>query len=208
MRTKLFFCILCMSFLCVPSFANVYFKMESPKTELLQDEVVTVTLSAWVDDPAVTSTNGLNYWSLSAMVDTDSVVEVVDGSITLLAPVPTSSFLIGWNSINGATTGGTGSIDYLNVMPASMELDSDTGNGGYTAIAQFDIKAIGSVSDTVNYMLGDTVGFNGILKDWTTLDGCFDANGSDTMFTIVPEPSSFLVLSGLGVVGYFRRKKA
>ncbi|MHC4553436.1 MAG: hypothetical protein ACYSUT_11845, partial [Planctomycetota bacterium] len=147
---------------------------------------MTVTLSAKSEDSSVTSTNGLNYWALSALVDTTGVVEVVDGSIVLIAPIPTGSFVMGWNSINQPGAGGTGSIDYLNVYPAGAELDSDTGYNGYHVIASFDIKAIGSVNDTVTYTLGDTTGFLGILKDGTILDGDFDVDNSDNVFTIVP----------------------
>lgn len=205
---KINLCVFIGAFVCSVCPANLYFKMEAPKTSLLPNEVVTVTVSAWADDAAVTSTNGLNYWAFSAMVDATGVVEVVSGSITLLAPTPTSSFVITQTSVNQMATGGTGSIEYLNVYPASSPLASDTGFGGYDAIATFNIKAIGSVNDSVTYTLGETNAFLGILADGSTiLDGSFNSADSQRIFTIVPEPSSILILSGLSVLGYVRRTR-
>ena len=191
--------------LCSVSQADLLFKMESSTTELLPGQTVTVTISAWANDALATGDNGLNYWSLSALVDTSSIVEVVDGSIVPLGLVP-ADFAIEYNAINGGGAGGTGSIDYLSVQPASSAKNSMVGVGGYAPVAQFDIKAIGSVGQSVGYTLGDTAGFNGILKDFTVLDGQFDANNSVTTFTIVPEPATMALLGMGGLITLCRKK--
>lgn len=193
--------------LCSVCHADLFVKMETPVTDLLPGQTVTVTLSAWADDAAVTNLNGLNYWALSVLVDTTGVVEVVDGSLALLGPTPTGLFSMSQNSINDPITGGTGSVNYLNAFPSGSALATDTGYGDYTPIASFDIKATGGVNDSVTYTLGDTNGFLGILADGTTmLDGSFNAIDSQRVFTIVPEPAT-LALLGLGGVVSLRRKK-
>lgn len=206
MMKKKLFCMLSAVILCSVSHADVLFKMEAPTTDLvLGGPAVTVTVSAWADDLEATGTNGLNYWALSALVDTDGVAEVVGSSIIPLNL--TTGFETDSASVNQIGTGGTGSIDYLNTYPSGSEQPSGVGVGGYTPIAQFDIQAIGSVGQSVTYTLGDTGGFLGILYDGTTiLDGQFDVGASQNVFTIVPEPATLLML-GLGTMLAYRRKK-
>ncbi len=214
MKKITLFCILSLAVLCSVSHANMSFRMESTANELSPGGTATVTISAYVDDAAASSINGLNYWSLSAIIDTTGVLEVVGGSIQLLGPTPTGSFNMGWTDLNQSGAGGTGSIDYLNVVPFGGSVATDTGYGGYDDIVQFQVQAIGTVSDIATYTLGSTNAFGGILADgFTFFDQDFlgnvefdDSNGQN-VFAIVPEPSSLLILSGLSAMGYFRRKR-
>jgi hypothetical protein len=192
--------------ICSVCHAAVYFKMEAPKTSLLPNEIVTVTISAWADDARATGANGLNGWGLSALIDQTGVTEVVSGSVVFLSPSPWSINDTFAGSINQAATGGTGSIQDLQLLTNSLPQSSSTGIGGYSAIAQFDIRAIGNVNDAVSYTLGGQT-FSGMLADFTEIAGQFDANQSARTFTIVPEPASLMILASLSATGLLRRRR-
>lgn len=187
------------------SSADLLFKMTADKTDLLPGEQVTITLHAFAESPQATGANGLNGWNLDVLVDTGSAVEVVVGSVVFLAPSP--SLFTGYNSINSPN----GEIEYLNLV-TMFNQGSNTSVDGYSAIAAFDIKAIGLEGQSVTYTLGRDLGgateFDGYLADGTRLQGVFDIANSQNVFTIVPEPSSLLILSGLTAIGFFRRKRA
>jgi hypothetical protein len=206
MMKKMVFYILCVEVFCSVSHADLLLKMEAPTTDLvLGGPSITVTISAWADDTAATGLNGLNGWGLSALVDTTGVAEVVADSVVFLEPSPWSAGDTFAASINDPVTGGTGSVEDLQLLTDALPQDSTAGVGGYTPIAQFDIQAIGSINDSVNYTLGG-ITFEGLLKDFTQLPGQFVPGESQTTFTIVPEPATLLML-GLGTMLAYRRKK-
>jgi hypothetical protein len=205
MKKKSLFCVLSLLIVCSVSHADLLLKMEAAQTDLLPGAPVTVTISAWADDALATGLNGLNGWGLSAIVDQTGVVEVVGGSVLFLAPSPWSAGDTFAASINQPVTGGTGSIEDLQLLTDALPQNSTAGVGGYTPIVQFDVQAIGGINDSVNYTLGG-VNFSGLLADFTELSGQFVPGESQTAFTIVPEPAT-LILLGLGSLVAYRRKK-
>jgi len=185
------------------SYANLLVKMTAEKTTLLQNEETTVTLHAWANFASATGQNGLNAWQLDVSVNLGGVVQVT--GVQLLAPTPWSAADSGYTSLNSPLSG---QIKYLHLVTQSLPQNSTVGVGGYTPIASFNIKAIGQAGQSVAYSIPTGDDFLGILADGTTiLNGVFDSANSQTVFTIVPEPSSLLILSGLAVVGMFRRSR-
>lgn len=180
------------------SVAGLEVKLVAPKTDLLPSEQITVTLYAYANHALATGTNGLNAWQFDVLVSQTGVVQVVPGSVVLLAPTPFVTNLSGFTSIN---TPKTGQITYLHVV-TNYGQPSTAGVGGFTAIAQFDIQAIGSAGQSVDFSLGGNA--YGILADDTELNFVFDSQNSQRTFTIVPEPATM----ALFVVGCaFLRKR-
>jgi len=185
------------------SYANLFVKMTAEKTNLLVDEEITVTLHAWADSATATGQNGLNSWQLDVLVNLGSVVEVT--GVQFLAPSPWSNQDTGYTSLNSPLAG---QIKYLHLMTQALPQNSTAGVGGYTPVASFNIKAIGQLGQSVSYTIPKGDDFLGILADGeTVLDGIFDSANSQTVFTIVPEPSSLLIFSGLGIIRVFRRSR-
>lgn len=214
-KTTLCYALAVFLCLCTSAHADLLFKFDAESTDVvLGGESVTVTISAKAE--GASAGNGLFGWGFDAFVDTDGVVEIVDGTVQYLAPSPWSPNPdTKWDSFNQVVTGGMGSIEYMRLQAdLSLFMNSDTGADVYTPIAQFEIQATATaaVNDTVTYTLGGT-NFGGILADGATVYSV-DMNNVEfvsgqNVFTIVsvPEPSSLLILSGLGMIGYLRRKK-
>ncbi len=155
--------LLFLVFVCSVSHADLLFKMDASVTDLAPGGTALVTVSAKAE--GVSGTNGLMVWGFVAIVDTDGVVEIVDGSITFLAPSPYYVDDTKWTSFDRGTTGGTGSIEYLRLAgDESLAFNSTTGANVYTPIAQFEVQAIGTVGQSVNYLLGGD-NFGGLLAD-------------------------------------------
>ncbi len=201
MMKKSLFCVLSLVFVCSVSHADLLFKVEAPTTELLLGEQVTVTLSAKAE--GVSAPDGLFAWGLDVIVDLGGVVEVVDGTIDFM-PVDTWDATDSeWDSLGLPT----GSIQNLHAVGVDSLIGNSTiAAGVYTLVAQFDIKAIGSVGQSVTYTLGGD-SFSGLLANGVDVTGQFVAGESQNVFTIVPEPASLLILSGLSILGVLRRKK-
>lgn len=198
MKTRLFFCFIVIAAVCSNAGAAFQLKMTAEKTELLPGEQVVVTLYGWADAPLAVDQNGLNAWQFDALVDVGGVVEVT--GVQFLAPGPWSTTDTGYTSLN---TPQFGQIKYLHLVTQSLPQNSVTAVGGYSPLASFTIKAIGSEGQSVAYSIGGD--FFGILADEQVLEGNFDSGASQNVFTIVPEPASFLIFSGMGLVGYLRR---
>jgi hypothetical protein len=160
----------------------------------------TITISVYGDTLA--DDFGLHVWQLDMMPTSadGGVVEVV--SATILDPVP--NFSSGYDSINSPS----GAVDWLGVAVLDGSQISDVGYDGFTPIAEVVIKGV--AEGTVNYDLGDYGGgFYGIARgDVNTVDGTFDINSSVTTFSVVPEPSTLMILAGLSLLSRRRRKTA
>lgn len=196
---------------------TIQFKMTAPKTTLTVGEVITVTVSAWVNDPIAQPDNGLDTWQLDLSVDNTGVIEITKTSdvadITLLAPNP-DSYWSGWkeSSVNSPVTG---EVREVAVTQQIIGAASYTGVGGYSDIFTFNI--IGSAVGTATYTIcddstGDGSGIYAFLSDESYYEGddmVFDASGSDNVFTViaVPEPASFAVFILAGVLAASKRRK-
>lgn len=187
---------------------QVKFKMTCPNTELLLSEIATVTVWAWVDSAYGTVGNGLDTWQLDLDVDTTGVVGIT--GVSLIAPDPDPAWS-GYFSINTPMTGEASSVA---VNQVTIGASSETGIGGYSEIFSFEIEAIaeGVVTYTID---GDEAGWFAYLSngDWfensAGADGgvYFDAAVSDNVFTVVPEPCSLMIMSGLSVLALGRRRR-
>lgn len=223
MRMSNVFYVFVVSLSCVCAFAAVAsdatnFKMTADKTNLVlggdpSDSVATVQLWAYVNAGSAVDLNGINAWNLSVLPGTDGVVEVIESSISLIAPTPLAGAPdTGYDSSNF----GNGEILNLRAaVDAFGGMDSAAGVGDYSLIAEFQIQA--AQVGTVSYEIGDYNfgGFQSILRDYNPLngsglyEGSFDLDASNSVFqvTAVPEPTSLLILSGLGMISYLRRKR-
>lgn len=180
-------------------------KMNADKTTLAIGETATIELYAHA--PVAAGLNGLNTWQLSMLVGGDGAVSVLESSIAYTVPFTYDTLITSVNSP-------AGSIKDISISPKNPPEDSNLGVGGFTKIAEFVIEAVGA--GQVTYTIGDAGvggGFFGILRDYNPmdpgdnyLDGSFELIGSDNQFTIVPEPATFALLGGMGLILLRSRK--
>lgn len=211
------FILICLA-IASPCSANLLkFKMVSDNTELLIGETATVSVQAWIDSDYGTAGNGLDTWALDLDVDTSGVIGITEtdgeADIDLIAPDPDFMWS-GWNSssINSPVTGEAREIA---VSQVSVGASSDTGIGGYSELFSFQVEAL--AEGTATYTIKDDGGglFFAFLADgiWFEndifADGgvYFDAAASDNVFTVVPEPCSLIIMSGLSLVALRRRRR-
>ncbi|MFH1616830.1 MAG: hypothetical protein ABIG61_17320 [Planctomycetota bacterium] len=197
--------------------ADLFFRMEADKTIIHMGEEVTVRILAYASETV--PGNGLNVWQLDMDVapEYNGVIAVqTDASgtamIDLIAPVPYDAQASGWDhsSVNSLVSG---NLRQLGVSTLTAPQVSDTAVGGYSVLAEVTIVGVVSgtaVCNLTNHLLG--LGFYGILADGTYYDVTsgnlhFDAANSDNVFTVMPEPGSFLLLTSLGAVILRCRKK-
>ena len=196
--------LLCFSSVCS---ADLKFKITADDYTLTVSQTATIDIWANITD-TVAANNGLNVWQLDMIVDIGGIVQVsADPSLIAPTPVDPSS---GWLSYN---TDKTGNVNGLGVFTPGPT-DSVTGIGGFDLLAQVTIEAIGTVGQQVTYGLTNTGlggSFIGALRD--------DSSGpsyvyptniqflqGNNVFTIVPEPATFILLAA-GATMAMRRKK-
>lgn len=195
----------------------LHFKMTAPKTTLALGEEVTVTVSAWVDDPIAAPDNGLDTWQLDLSVNNTGVIGITKtgsvANITLLAPNPYHPMFSGWSaaSVNSPVSGEVRSVA---VMQQVYGAPSYVGVGGYTNLFSFNIQAL-SVG-TASYTIRDDGGglFYGCLVDATEYDNAvvpgsvvFDSESSNRTFTVhVPEPMSLAIFALAGLMATVRKR--
>jgi hypothetical protein len=186
------------------------FKITSDQTNLTVGQTTTVHVWGWADDPLAIGTNGLVDWGLSLVVNTGGIVEITkdlntNGDITILAPAPLSTYAPNW-AYSSVNSGKSGQVSGVNAL-RNPDTESTTGVGGYTELFNFKVEAIGEgvVTYGMTNMLGD-------LVDYTPYDSgsgtaVFNTAASSNILTVVPEPSSLVILSGLWVAGFLTRRK-
>jgi hypothetical protein len=183
--------------------------MHADTTELVVGQEVLVTVSAWVDDSIAGTDNGLDTWQMDVGVSQSGIVEITNdvnpnGDITLIAPNPAQTdSKWKYSTLNNPNIG---AVEEVTVIQDVYGTPSLTGVGGYSEIFSFNIKAL--AVGTVTYDLYDNgMGFYAILVDDTEFENAgvsFDTDGSDNVFTVVPEPCTMLLL-GLGCAVLRRR---
>jgi len=196
---------------------TLHFKMTASKTTLTVGEGVTVTVSAWVDDPMASPNNGLITWQADLSVDNTGVVEITKtgsvADITLLAPSDRDPTFSGWNSTS-VNSPITGEVREVVAIQNNISNPSYVGVGGYTDIFTFNIKALANGAAT--YTICDDGGglFFGMLGDLTEYDNSvtpgsvvFDAQNSNNTFTVIPEPTTLAIFVCAGLLAALRRKK-
>ena len=195
---------------------DVKFRMICSDTELLIGETTTVYVQAWVDSVYGTTGNGLDTWQMDLGVDTSGVIGITetggDADIFLTAPDPDPMWS-DWASVNTPVTGEASEIAVSQVV---LGASSATGVGGYSEIFSFQIEGLAEGTATYSimddggglfaYLAGDEWFENGAHVD---IDGgvYFDALGSDNVFTVVPEPCSLMIMSGLSLIAFRRRRR-
>lgn len=183
------------------SSADLLFKITADKYNLTPSEEATISIWAYIEE-TVDPCNGLNVWQLDMIVDTDSVVQVNDDPV-LIAPTPIDP-TSGWLSLNADLTGNIYGLGVLTPGPT----DSETGIGDFSLLAQVTIQAIGTPGQQVTYQLTDDGhgGFFGALRDdissipplpsYIYPDNVQFVPGNN-VFTIVPEPTSLMIMAFL-----------
>ncbi len=212
-KVQLFLSILiCLSVVSTCSAAfeeKIKFKMtveEDKDTVLLVGETVTIFVHAWVDSAHGTAGNGLDTWQMDLSVNQEDVIGVVAGSFSADAPDPDPMWS-GWVSVNNPT----GSISGVAVTQLIPGASSETGVGGYSQIFSFQIEGLAEGEATYD-MTGDWFAFladDRWFEDDISADGgvYFDAGASDNVFTVVPEPCSLMIMSGLSLIALRRRRR-
>lgn len=190
------------------SFSAVEFIMLSPSAvdgettlDVGQEAVIQILAKFDVDPPAG---NGVTFWELDMILEDpaeDGVVGIKmnedDPVIDIFLPdqsVITSGLL----SPNDPVTGAGEDLGIF-----SIPHFSNVAIGGYSLLAEVTIVAL--AEGTVDYELGNfSVGGND-NGSGAELSGYFNEDGSDTVFTVVPEPASLLLLAGMGMLARVRR---
>jgi hypothetical protein len=190
------FVVFVLLFFNAVSSADLVFQMTADKYTLTSGEEATISIWAKIEEE-VQPGYGLNAWQLDMVADTSGVVQA-DANL-LIAPTPIDDGS-GWLSSN---VDSTGNVYGLGVFTSGGSKLSDTGIGGFSLLAQVTIEAIGTAGQQVTYELTDytgTTGFWGALRNDTSgpsyvyPDNVQFLSGNN-VFTIVPEPTSLLLMT-------------
>ena len=172
-------------FLSISCSAGLVIQMAADDSSLNLGQTTVVHVSAWVDDPVATGTNGLVVWQMDLAVDNAGVVGA--SNFNIVAPVDIFDSGSSTNALTGEVSG---------YVLKDDDSTSTVGVGGFTEIFTFEVTglAVGTVEYSIgNELLGD-------LADFTPFDissgtAQFDTVNSDNVFTVVPEPATILLFS-------------
>jgi len=216
-QISLFVSLLLLFSLNGESFANAVFKLTASQNTLGVSDTAVIGLWANIEEQS-SGLNGINVWQLDMRVDVDDVISVTD--VQVLQPAPLDPMLPEYGSINSTFDGNVLGIGG-GVMSAPQ--DSSVGVGGFTLLANITVQAIG-VGQTTYSLNGDTAGFYVWLRDYFAMgDPQSDYNASYAspykavfeptpdnahVFTVVPEPGTFILLGCMALAASSRRKTA
>ncbi len=198
MKKKALFCILSVFLLCSLSNANLIVRITADDTDLTIGQPTTLRVYGYAEEAV--ADNGLYDWSVSAVVDVDGIVQV-NGAV-ILEPTPLD---VG-NSGYSMNLGSNGNIDASGLISGAVSVSN--AGVGYSELFNFQIQAIapGAVQYSLTNILGDLNDFS-VMYDASFGNVVFDEVNSVGQISVLPEPTSILILSGLTAMGYFRRKR-
>lgn len=178
--------------------ADLIMKIVADDTTLAVGQTTTLRVYGWAEEAA--ADNGLYDWGVSALVDSTGIVQA--NSAVILEPTP----LDAGNSGYSLNLGATGNIDASGLIQGSAPVSN--AGVGYSELFNFQIEGIGlgSVQYSLANILGDLFDFSA-MYDSGSGNVTFDAANSLGQISVVPEPASLLILSGLSVLSVLRRKK-
>ncbi len=210
---------------------TLVFKMTADDTTLVPGEQTTVHLWAWIYTPTGIEKpdKGLDTWQLDLSVDNTNVIQIVSGSIHTVAPSPRWTGIDEYqaSSLNNPITGEVRGVTVVQDVAGAASTtgvgdDDDIDNpDNYTEICYFTIQAmLTPESSSATYTIMDEGGgWFGLLADDVLDPTIFDnsdpeayggtyfyADGSDHVFTIVPEPASMLLFITASAFALRRRK--
>ena len=207
--------VICLTILfgsaCASVEAGLIFRMTSSQTTVSIGGSTIIQIFAYADDAVATGNNGLNGWQVDMKSLISSTGTLTVTSIDWKAPGPPFDSTLGTMDDPGS-----GDIKFLGVIVDGWlsGVDSTVGVGGFSLLAEVTVQGVSA--GTVDYALGDFgSGFYGFLRDGEDFDfsdalaygtTSFDASGSNTQYTVTPEPGSLLILTGLTGLMLRRRR--
>ncbi len=199
-------CILCS---VSPAALNFQMTCDTPTIAVGQETTIIVSAHYYddVEDKELDAGFGLVEWQFDMWLDAvdDGILEVVSTSV-FEESVYTNAFV----DPVGTDTPTSGSVDAFGAFQlGSVDPVSNLGVGGYTPIAAITVRGIAEGSVSYNFGSRTTPeNFYGRLRGVSSETvAAFDTLNSVVDYTVVPEPTSMLIFSGLGVMAYLRRKR-
>jgi hypothetical protein len=191
MKKQVFVYFLFVSFLYSAAHASLYFKMTCDDPDVAIGEETVIDL--YVNDTEAVAGYGLIIWQLDLAVD-NAFVAVTDCDVVDYYPYDMSGPASTNNPING-------DVSQLGAIAEDLDQVSNIGVG-YTKIASITISGI--AHGDVTYSL---INASGAVRNGGPQSGVFDGANSVVHYTVTPEPSSLLLLSGLSVLSILRRRR-